>query len=282
MLENILYDEYTSAEDKSFMIEMEAADIKLDRLFNTLDAIMESHELNLREAELRCFEESGDMEDLETYYEEEAEKTTEQQKGIFAKIGAAIKAFFTKIKNFLFGKKEEIPAEGTSEAPKGLLGFIKNITSKLRGAMGAIKNAIAKHKVGALTGAIATAAVGALAFANRDKLKEILSGQKETIQNADAKKAVDEGAKVSKDIGNAMDGMGDKPVDGESKTFFDELRGIGKTLVDAVAKLIGHIGGKKKEDDAEGENTNSGKNRKGDAGKPIDTNNKSEVNKAVQ
>ena len=55
-----LYDD-VSAEERKEVVALESAEIALDRAILAYDVIMESRELQLREAELKCFEESGDV-----------------------------------------------------------------------------------------------------------------------------------------------------------------------------------------------------------------------------
>ena len=58
-----LYDDVT-AEERKEIVALESAEIALDRAIMAYDVIMESQELQLREAELKCFEEAGDVNTL--------------------------------------------------------------------------------------------------------------------------------------------------------------------------------------------------------------------------
>ena len=80
-----LYDDVSSEERKE-VVALESAEIALDRAILAYDVIMESRELQLREAELKCFEESGDVNVLMDYYEAADEQTEEKKKGIISTI----------------------------------------------------------------------------------------------------------------------------------------------------------------------------------------------------
>lgn len=84
--------------------------LELDRLSLMLEMATRREELNIREAEIRCMEESGDINLLDSYYMEASEESGEQKKNIFKRLWDAIRAFFTRISNFIKGsdKKEEL------------------------------------------------------------------------------------------------------------------------------------------------------------------------------
>ena len=96
MLNYELYDSI-SEDDRKYVVALESAEISLDRSLLALDAIMESEELKIREAELKCFEESGDVLSLMDYYEDAKEGTAEKKKGIIATIWDKIINFINKI-----------------------------------------------------------------------------------------------------------------------------------------------------------------------------------------
>lgn len=96
MLNYELYDSI-SEDDRKYAVALESAEISLDRSLLALDAIMESEELKIREAELKCFEESGDVLSLMDYYEDAKEGTAEKKKGIIATIWDKIINFINKI-----------------------------------------------------------------------------------------------------------------------------------------------------------------------------------------
>ncbi len=94
------YELFANVEDentKEQMLAIESAEISLDRALTTYDVIMESQDLALREAELKCFAEDGDANTLMDYYEDAAEKTGEKKKGVLATIWDKIIGFINKI-----------------------------------------------------------------------------------------------------------------------------------------------------------------------------------------
>lgn len=94
------YELFANVEDentKEQMLAIESAEISLDRALATYDVIMESQDLALREAELKCFAEDGDANTLMDYYEDATEKTGEKKKGVLATIWDKIIGFINKI-----------------------------------------------------------------------------------------------------------------------------------------------------------------------------------------
>ena len=94
------YELFANVEDentKEQMLAIESAEISLDRALATYDVIMESQDLALREAELKCFAEDGDANTLMDYYEDATEKTGEKKKGVLGTIWDKILGFINKI-----------------------------------------------------------------------------------------------------------------------------------------------------------------------------------------
>ena len=94
------YELFANVEDentKEQMLAIESAEISLDRALATYDVIMESQDLALREAELKCFAEDGDANTLMDYYEDATEKTGEKKKGVLSTIWDKILGFINKI-----------------------------------------------------------------------------------------------------------------------------------------------------------------------------------------
>ena len=94
------YELFANVEDentKEQMLAIESAEISLDRALATYDVIMESQDLALREAELKCFAEDGDVNTLMDYYEDATEKTGEKKKGVLSTIWDKILGFINKI-----------------------------------------------------------------------------------------------------------------------------------------------------------------------------------------
>lgn len=94
------YELFANVDDentKEQMLAIESAEISLDRALATYDVIMESQDLALREAELKCFAEDGDANTLMDYYEDATEKTGEKKKGVLGTIWDKILGFINKI-----------------------------------------------------------------------------------------------------------------------------------------------------------------------------------------
>lgn len=132
MIENILYNT-DNPDILKLEVAVESAELNVDRLLNTFTALETASELDLRDAELRCISESGDIEDLERYYVESKEKTEEKKEGLLKRIWEAIKKICRSIKEFFTGKKNTIDPNKTYKAPKGLI-------SKLKAMFGVLKN----------------------------------------------------------------------------------------------------------------------------------------------
>ena len=101
-----LYDDVT-AEERAEIVALESAEIALDRAVMAYDVIMESRDLQLREAELKCFAESGDVNKLIDFYEAAEENTEEKKKGLVATIWDKIVAFINKILGRSTKKKDD-------------------------------------------------------------------------------------------------------------------------------------------------------------------------------
>ena len=114
-----LYDDVT-AEERAEIVALESAEIALDRAVMAYDVIMESRDLQLREAELKCFAESGDVNKLIDFYEAAEENTEEKKKGLVATIWDKIVAFINKILGRETKKKEDEKYQVSSNLPKAV------------------------------------------------------------------------------------------------------------------------------------------------------------------
>ena len=114
-----LYDDVT-AEESAEIVALESAEISLDRAVMAYDVIMESRDLQLREAELKCFAESGDVNKLIDFYEAAEENTEEKKKGLVATIWDKIVAFINKILGRETKKKEDEKYQVSSNLPKAV------------------------------------------------------------------------------------------------------------------------------------------------------------------
>ena len=120
------YELFANVEDentKEQMLAIESAEISLDRALATYDVIMESQDLALREAELKCFAEDGDANTLMDYYEDVTEKTGEKKKGVLGTIWDKILGFINKILGRTDKKSESDKYAADSEVKTKLQKF---------------------------------------------------------------------------------------------------------------------------------------------------------------
>lgn len=97
---------YLSEAEKADYIALENAYINLDKACLAYDTFSNMRDLKIRDIELRCTCESATYDDLQAYFEAEAEKTNNDEKGLIRRIWDAIVSLFTSIKQVLFGKKK--------------------------------------------------------------------------------------------------------------------------------------------------------------------------------
>lgn len=145
-----LYAFYESDEERQAMIALESAEISLDRALLAYKAIMESREINLREAELRCVMENGDACTLMDFYEDAQQQTGEQQKGVLATIWDKILQFIDRIKKALgIGQKEDDQEYGVSSNTNKFIAGLKQawesikkfVATPIKGILGVLKGA---------------------------------------------------------------------------------------------------------------------------------------------
>jgi hypothetical protein len=128
-----LYAFYESDEERQDMIALESAEISLDRALLAYKAIMESREINLREAELRCVMEGGDACTLMDFYEDAQEQTDDKQKGLLATIWDKITQFVDKIKKALgIGQKQDDAEYAVSSNTNKFIAGLKQAASAVK------------------------------------------------------------------------------------------------------------------------------------------------------
>ena len=133
-------------EDEKYMMTMEAVmNNKLAHLYMEFDKVMLEHQENLKAIEYKILMENGTEDDLMDLYMFEAEETKEKGQGILGSIFGAIRKFFKKVKEFLFGVKDaEPPKQVTvSEDPAKLEQDGKNLLKSLRSGKTVAKIAVA-------------------------------------------------------------------------------------------------------------------------------------------
>ena len=138
---NTLYNNYVSESAIEEAASFEKMSLNIDRLLLAYESVCRKEELDIREAEIRCMEESGDIDLLESYYMEAAEENEEKKKNIFKRIWEQIQKIFKRIADFIRGsdKKEELKeaAEKDEDLTVDEEGFnffnaVKSLLSKIK------------------------------------------------------------------------------------------------------------------------------------------------------
>ena len=176
--------------------ELAAIEMAIDRRMNKLnyefDMLMLEHRQNLCDIECKVLLENGTEDDLVHLYTTEAEETGGKSKGILTKIFEAIKNFLRKIKDFLFGNKEEIREEDMPEQvtvpedPEKLETETRETIGKLKGFFTSHENEI--KVVGKAAGISAVVIGGKKAFKWLTvKLANLLNDVQGTIDDSEKK-----------------------------------------------------------------------------------------------
>ena len=297
MLNYELYDSI-SEDDRKYAVALESAEISLDRSLLALDAIMESEELKIREAELKCFEESGDVLTLMDYYEDAKEGTAEKKKGIIATIWDKIISFINKIlgrddkkdekSQYAVDAETKTKIQKLGDAVKAVTEFLTNpikaiftkgvdLWKKLLGAVELITlgtvvivggKAIAKKVVnGKETEAKAETMTGTEINEQVGFLRKLINMvKKPTESNKD---------KIGKDIGESNEGIVSKIVSGiikNIKDLIEKLRNAPKVAGEKVKAAVDKVTDKlsKKTNDAVDKAEEKGKEIAGSLAKNVD------------
>ena len=183
---NTLYNNYVSESAIEEAASFEKMSLNIDRLLLAYESVCRKEELDIREAEIRCMEESGDIDLLESYYMEASEENEEKKEGILTKIWDAIKEFFRRIKDFFTGSKqrkdlEEAASKGEEadvdkesmtlfqKAKSCCKAFLTNLESLPGKLKEGISEMDAKQKVEATLGIAAIAGTVIFAVKAKDK-----------------------------------------------------------------------------------------------------------------
>lgn len=191
---NVLYNEYTNMtdSDRELSIQFMKESVALDRVLLLLNTIEEKAELDVREAEIRCIEESGNIDVLEGYYREAAEEADQKKEGIIQKAWELIKQMFQNLKEFLVGSKQakKLREDAAKNVEYGLddegeetLSYLKKITNAIHGGEGSLKALLSDKKTWAILVGDVALVGGAVALnvaKNKHKAGE-LNGVMETI-----------------------------------------------------------------------------------------------------
>ena len=272
---NTLYNNYVSESAIEEAASFEKMSLNIDRLLLAYESVCRKEELDIREAEIRCMEESGDIDLLESYYMEATEENEEKKEGILTKIWDAIAEFFGKIKKFLFGDKQmknleqaakedkeaEVPEETKTlfakikEGAKSLLSAIQGLGQK---ANEKISDMSTLEKIGGIASLVTLAGAITAAIVVKDKnsgqrlIKVKASEALDVIKNH-AQPAIDAVEKKMKEFANSKFGQWASSVVTGIKGKFQEIGNALKKGVQHIKSLFGFASNE--EENAEGEGT---------------------------
>lgn len=100
---DVLYNDNTEFMQET--VDLMKESLKIDRVLLAYESVCKQQELDIAEAELRCMEESGDINTLENLYMEAVDNTEEKKEGLLSRAWNAIINFFKSIKDKIFGSK---------------------------------------------------------------------------------------------------------------------------------------------------------------------------------
>lgn len=194
--------------------------VQMQKMIIALESAEALHEISLREAELKCYAESGSDDDFISYVEAANNDLEQKTDNIIKRLWQKVADFFTKLKEKIVGKDDDVQLPDDSEVHMPRV--VANFLDKLAGLWAQVKAAIAnaKKKLSEnpawqkfiLLMATALAAIGTTAFVlvtKTDKLK------------------IDIKEKFSKDD-VAMSGKKFNGVRGLLNNMADHVKGIAK------------------------------------------------------
>lgn len=222
-------------------------DNRLMKLNYQFDRLMMEHKENIHSIETKVLMENGTDEDLYTLYAMEAEEVKEKGQGVLAKIISAVKNFFKKLRDTLFGKKiNEEDLDGDIEVPDDPDAVLKDGNSLLS----QIKGFISGHKVQIAVGAAATA--GAVVLTKKKiipytrYLEKYLENQEKVLADASNPEVLaklnPEQQEILKSAVNKVKGNGSRvskimqairSKSGKSSDDYEEIRHYKKNMDDA-------------------------------------------------
>ena len=141
------YDEYLESADElgeiSRDVSLERAECQMAKMVVALESAEEMYDLNLREAELKVYAESGTDSDLMAYCEAAQADLDSKTGGILMKLWKKVAEFFTMLKEKLLGKKgKALTKEDKVSMPKPVAFALKKVKSLWSG----VKSTIASGK----------------------------------------------------------------------------------------------------------------------------------------
>ena len=117
--------------------------VQMQKMIVALESAEAMHEISLREAELRCYVESGSDEDFIGYVEAANNNLEQKTDNIIKKLWKKVEDFFTKLKEKIFGTNDvNLPDDSEVHMPR----VVANFLDKLAGLWAQAKAAIANVK----------------------------------------------------------------------------------------------------------------------------------------
>lgn len=250
---DVLYNDLPT-DELDFELTCESAILRADRGVATYRAICEKAELDLREAELACIQESGDMDTLEDLYMEAEEKTGEKKTGVLSSIWKSIQGFFQKIIDFFTGKKKNIDPDSKGQIKQGTDNFFKRGVNAIRNFFTKVKNAIKEHKIAAIAIAAVTTLGGFVAI--KHVLSETKGAENEankakdpkeseatvTIDGKTAQKYLDVGDEICEEAKKLAQDLAAEKIDDPAQLSF--VNKLVTTVGNTVKSKMGEVSNK--------------------------------------
>ena len=236
-----LYADYTD-ESRSAMCFMESACLAADRACYLVEACDAMRDFDIREAEIKCVEESGDALELMDFYEAAAEKTEDKKKGILVRAWEAIVNALKSIKTALFGDKGPQPPEDPNapcEIDKGEYEKISRLSSIWTKFKGFFVNP-ESGKVRTAPILVAIAAITAVVIGKKGKIT-VKAGTlfKHEKTQAEMTNAMEKGAKGM--LNKVMSSGKTEGNDSEKTSIFNQLKGLIKESTTSIKNAYNSV-----------------------------------------
>ena len=118
--------------------------VQMQKLVLALESAESMHEIALREAELKCYAESGSDDDFIGYVEAANNDLEQKTDNIIKRLWQKVADFFTKLKEKIVGKDDDVNLPDDSEVHMPRV--VANFLEKLAGLWAQVKAAIANAK----------------------------------------------------------------------------------------------------------------------------------------
>lgn len=167
-----------------------SSDAIMSKLNYEFDMMLMEHRQNLADIEANSVMESCTYDDLADMYYKEAEEIQQKSAGIFRRIIDAVKKLFKKIKDFIFGSKNEKPEDPNAkiplpEDPVALEKETRGVIAKIKEFFSGKKDTIAKSALsGAVSGATSVVSSKATEWVI-NKASALANDVQTTLDNAD-------------------------------------------------------------------------------------------------